>query len=99
MAENISARSSWYAPLRDSCSGVQSFMRRYLSRSLPRLNYGSPMVDELPGHQVDGDDADEQNAFEEESADEGKRQPRDNGAGGFDHVDRKSTRLNSSHLG
>jgi hypothetical protein len=31
------------------------------------------MVDELPGHQVDGDDADEQNAFEEESADEGKR--------------------------
>ena len=56
-----------------SCSGVQSLMRRYFPRSLPRLNYGSPMVEKLPGHQVDGHDADEQNAFEEESADEGKR--------------------------
>src|ERR1017187_10090748 len=44
------------------------------------------MMEKLPCHQVDGDDADEQNAFEEESADEGKRKPRDNGAGGVDHV-------------
>src|ERR1039457_1615935 len=86
MAKNVSAWSSWYASLRASCSGVQSSMRRYFPRSLPRLNYGSPMVEKLPGHKVDGEYAKDQQHLQEESTNQGKRQPGDDGAGGFDHV-------------
>src|ERR1039457_7040976 len=86
MAKNVSARSPWYASLRASCPGVQSLIRRYFPRSLPRLIYGCPMVEELPGHEIDGDDADEQNAFEEESANESEGEPGDDGAGRYDHV-------------
>ena len=53
---------------------------------LPRLLSSCPVLEELPGQQVDGEDADEQNGFEEESADEGEGEPGDDGAGGFDHV-------------
>src|ERR1017187_9694653 len=86
MAKNVSARNSWYAPLRASCTGVQSLMRRYFPRSLPRLNYGSPVVEELPGHEIYGEYAKDQQHLQEESTDQGKRQPGDDGAGGFDHV-------------
>src|ERR1039458_10311544 len=86
MAKNVSARSAWYASLRAPCSGVQSLTRRYFPRSLPRLIYGFPMVEEPPGHQVDGEDAKDQQHLEGESAKQGKRQPGDDGAGGFDHA-------------
>src|ERR1039458_7734943 len=86
MAKNVSARSSWYASLRASCSGVQSLMQRYFPRSLPSLIYGFPMVEKLPCHEIYGEYAKDQQNLEEESAYQGKRQPGDDGAGGFDHV-------------
>src|ERR1039458_7413165 len=86
MAKNVSARSSWYASLRTSCSGVQSLVLRHFPRSLPRLVYGSPMVEKLPCHEIAGEYAKDQQHLEEESANQGKRQPGDDGAGGFDHV-------------
>src|ERR1019366_5743670 len=86
MAKNVSAWSSWYASLRASCSGVQSLMRRYFPRSLPRLIYGSPMMEKLPCHEIYGEYAKDQQHLQEESTNQGKRQPGDDGAGGFDHV-------------
>src|ERR1019366_900532 len=86
MAKNVSARSSWYAPLRASCTGVQSLMLRCFPRSLPRLICGSPMMEKLPCHEIYGEYAKDQQHLQEESTDQGKRQPGDDGAGGFDHV-------------
>src|ERR1017187_4193381 len=86
MAKNVSARSSWYAPLRASCTGVQSLMLRCFPRSLPRLTCSCPVVEELPGHEIYGEYAKDQQHLQEESTDQGKRQPGDDGAGGFDHV-------------
>src|ERR1039457_2319582 len=86
MAKNVSARSSWYASLRASCSGVQSLMQRYFPRWLPSLIYGFPMVENLPCHEIYGEYAKDQQHLEEESAYQGKRQPGDDGAGRFDHV-------------
>src|ERR1039457_5898555 len=86
MAKNVSARSSWYAPLRASCTGVQSLMLRCFPRSLPRLTCSCPVVEELPGHEIYGEYAKDQQHLQEEATDQGKRQPGDDGAGGFDHV-------------
>src|ERR1019366_8813765 len=86
MAKNVSARSSWDASLRASCSGVQSLMRRYFPRSLPRLIYGSPMMEKLPCHEIYGEYAKDQQHLQEESTNQGKRQPGDDGTGGLDHV-------------
>src|ERR1019366_160840 len=86
MAKNVSAWSSWYASLRASCSGVQSLMRRYLPRSLPRLIYGFPMVEKLPCHEIYGEYAKDQQHLQEESTNESEGEPGDDGAGGFDHV-------------
>src|ERR1035437_6693895 len=86
MAKNVSARSSWYAPLRASCTGVQSLMLRCFPRSLPRLTCSCPVVEELPGHEIYGEYAKDQQHLQEESTNQGKRQPGDDGAGGFDHA-------------
>src|ERR1019366_8107283 len=86
MAKNVSARSPWYASLRASCSGVQSLMRRYFPRSLPRLIYGLPMVEKLPGHEIYGEYVKDQQHFQEESANESEGEPGDDGTGGLDHV-------------
>src|ERR1035441_3456117 len=86
MAKNVSARSSWYAPSRASCTGVQSLMLRCFPRSLPRLRCTCPMVEELPGHEIYGEYAKDQQHLQEETTNQGKRQPGDDGAGGFDQV-------------
>src|ERR1035437_1012473 len=86
MAKNVSARSSWYAPLRASCTGVQSLMLRCFPRSLPRLTCTCPMVEKLPCHEIDGEYAKDQQHLQEESTNESEGEPGDDGAGGFDHV-------------
>src|ERR1039458_3898101 len=86
MAKNVSARSLWYAPLRASCTGVQSLMLRCFPRSLPRLTCSCLVVEELPGHEIYGEYAKDQQHLEEEPTNESEGEPGDDGAGGFDHV-------------
>src|ERR1017187_4947311 len=86
MAKNVSARSSWYASLRASCSGVQSLVLRHFPRSLPRLLCSCPVVEELPGHEIYGEYAKDQQHLQEEPTNESEGEPGDDGAGGFNHA-------------
>src|ERR1039457_5960780 len=42
-------------------------------RSLPRLTCSCPVVEELPGHEIDGEYAKDQQHLQEESTNQGKR--------------------------
>src|ERR1035441_10597938 len=44
------------------------------------------MVEELPGHEIDGEDAKDQDSLEEEPTDQGEGKPGENGTRGLDHV-------------
>ena len=44
------------------------------------------MMEKLPCHEIYGEYAKDQQHLQEESTNQGKRQPGDDGAGGFDHA-------------
>src|ERR1039458_4443576 len=60
-------------------------MLRCFPRSLPRLICDFPMVEELPGHEIDGEHTKDQDGLEEEPTDQGEGEPGENGTCGLDH--------------